>query len=146
MTHCENCNRFHCGQCLKKDGNSKFEKKQKKRDDKEDWKGKKKARPSEQTHATYEGSDNDTEGVTYDSQTGEYLGWYDWLGNTCTTSHVVNHKNAFMNYQPLKWKQVRGVGNLVTQAEGQGTIQIELNIDGKKYISTLNNVLYIPTN
>jgi len=42
MTHCKNCNRFHCGQYLKKNGNSKFEKKQKKRDAKEDWKGKKK--------------------------------------------------------------------------------------------------------
>ena len=68
------------------------------------------------------------------------------MGDTCTTSHVINNKDAFINYKPLKGKAVRGVGNLVTHAEGQGTVQIESNFDGKKFISTLENVLYIPTN
>jgi len=73
-------------------------------------------------------------------------GMIGWM--ICALPHmlVVNHKDAFMNYQPLKGKQVQDVSNLVTQAEGQGTVQIELNISGKKYISTLDNVLYIPTN
>ena len=41
---------------------------------------------------------------------------------------------------------VMGVGNVKAQAQGRGTIKLELVVNGQTYILKLQDVLYIPTN
>ena len=41
---------------------------------------------------------------------------------------------------------VIGVGNISTQAEGRGIVELESEMNGQKYIVKLNDVLYIPSN
>ena len=72
--------------------------------------------------------------------------YYDWLGDSATTSHVCNQRNAFKTFQPLIDTTVSGVGNVKAEAKGQGTVELKSTINGQKYVLELKNVLYIPTN
>ena len=76
----------------------------------------------------------------------ERLIYYDWLADTATTSHVSNCLEAFTSFKPLKDAKVTGVGNTFAQVEGRGTIKLESQIDGQKFVIELNDVLYIPSN
>ena len=60
--------------------------------------------------------------------------------------HITNQQDAFINYKPLKNAVVQGMGDLTTQAKGKGTIELESEVNRKKYILRLENVLYIPNN
>ena len=84
--------------------------------------------------------------TTYDSESGETLSWYNWLADSAATSYVTNQQNAFKTCQTFKngKGEVCGVGNIAPKAEGQGTIELESEIDGKTYTITLKDVLYIP--
>ena len=69
--------------------------------------------------------------------------YYDWLADSATTSHVTNQHNAFINYETLTNKLVLGVGNGKTCAIGCGTIELESNYNGQKFIIKLEDVLHI---
>ena len=86
---------------------------------------------------------------TYDQSTtenDERLLFYDWLADSATTSHVVNMRDAFTSFQSLQNTLVNGVGSATTHAHGRGTVEIESEVDGYKYILKLEDVLYIPSN
>ncbi len=68
-----------------------------------------------------------------------------WFADTATTSHITNMQNALVNFKPLM-KPINGVGNATTLAKGKGTIEIETQIEQKKFLLMLENVLYIPLN
>jgi hypothetical protein len=76
----------------------------------------------------------------------KHILYYDWLADSATTSHVTNQRNAFITYQPLEATTVASVGNVKTKAEGRGTIELISHHNSHKYILTLDDVLYIPTN
>ncbi|KAF8060186.1 hypothetical protein FPV67DRAFT_1362480, partial [Lyophyllum atratum] len=69
-----------------------------------------------------------------------------WFGDSATTSHVTNQRDAFITYTPLQQSVVQGVGDITARAEGRGTIELESEVDGHKYVLKLQNVLHIPTN
>ena len=90
---------------------------------------------------------NFDEPIVYDST--EYnprLIYYDWLGDSATTSHVSNRREAFKTFQPLTDTTVSGVGNVKAEAKGRGTVELKSSYEGHDYILELKNVLYIPTN
>ena len=99
--------------------------------------------------------DESEEGYNFDepnvvnSKSSEYnpcLIYYDWLGDSATTSHVCNQCEAFKTFQPLTGTRVSGVGNVKTEANGRGTVVLKSSYKGKNHIFKLKNVLYIPTN
>jgi hypothetical protein len=72
--------------------------------------------------------------------------YYDWLGDSASTSHVANQRDAFKTFQLLADTIVSGVGDKKTKAKGRGTIVSKSSYKGRKYTLELKNVLYIPTN
>jgi transposase InsO family protein len=80
------------------------------------------------------------------NQINEPLIYYDWFGDSATTSHVSNRRDIFSTYQPLHNTSVVGVGRLKAKAEGKGTIELESRYKNKMFILKLENVLHIPTN
>ena len=72
--------------------------------------------------------------------------YYDWLGDSASTSHVSNQREAFKTFQPLTGKMVSGVGNLKAEAKGRGIVELKSSYNGRNYNLQLKNVLYIPTN
>src|SRR6267378_5607278 len=98
---------------------------------------------------TFDTSDQD-EYINFDvpvsdmSTNDDRLIYYDWLADLATTSHVTNQQNAFINYEPLTNKLVLGVGNNETHVISQGTIKLESNFNGQKFIIKLEDVLHIP--
>jgi len=74
----------------------------------------------------------------YDTQ----LIFYNWLADSATTLHVCNRHEAFTNFHTT----VTGVRNLVTEAKGQGTVELMSWYNNHKYILQLEDVLYIPNN
>ncbi len=71
--------------------------------------------------------------------------YYDWLADSATTSHITNSRNAFMAYQSLK-KPISGVDNVITYAQGRGTVDIHTQVDNENFALILENVLYVPQN
>jgi hypothetical protein len=72
--------------------------------------------------------DESEEGFNFDEpdvyNSNEYnprLIYYDWLGDSATTSHVCNRREAFKTFQPLTDTTVSGVGNVKAEAKGRGT-------------------------
>jgi len=97
--------------------------------------------------------DESEEGFNFDEQnvynSNEYnprLIYYDWLGDSATTSHVSNRREAFKTFRPLTDTKVSGVGNVKTEAKGRGTVELKSTYNGHEYILELKNVLYIPSN
>ena len=90
-------------------------------------KGKSKAHVK-QTHVVDEHSEEDA--VSLDSKS-DTTSWYDWLGNTCTSSHITNQRENFITFCPSDRTKVWGVGNSETNVQGCGTVQIESTVDGK---------------
>ena len=86
---------------------------------------------------------------TYDPRNVEgiddRLFFYDWLADTATTSHITNMRDAFTTFEPLN-RNVSGVGNTKTSAEGRGTVNLTTQFDNHKYLLTLQDVLYVPSN
>jgi hypothetical protein len=46
------------------------------------------------------------------------LGWYDWLADCATTSHICNDRDLFMTYQPESNPTVTGVGDVKATMKG----------------------------
>jgi hypothetical protein len=97
--------------------------------------------------------EEDQEMYNYDScdsidlnEIDEKLIYYDWLADSATTSHVSNSLEAFTSFQPLQKARITGVGNTSTHAEGRGTVELESQMDGQRFIIKLLDVLYIPSN
>ena len=80
-------------------------------------KGKGKARV-EETHVVDEHT-SDEDVVSLGSESDETRSWYDWLGDTCASSHVTNRKENFTSFRPVDKTKVRGVGNSEIKAEGR---------------------------
>jgi hypothetical protein len=72
--------------------------------------------------------------------------WYDWLGDSASTSHVCNRREAFKTFQLLTGKTVSGVGDVKAEAKGRGTVELKSTYNGHHYILQLKDVLYIPKN
>jgi len=66
--------------------------------------------------------------------------YYDWFGDSATSSHVTNRRDIFTTYQHLHNTSVVGVGRLKAKAEGKGTIELESRYNNKTYILKLENV------
>ena len=81
--------------------------------------------------------------VNNSSEYNPCLIYYDWLGDSATTSHVCNRCEAFKTFHPLTDTTVSGVGNVKTKAKGQGTVELKSSYNGHDYILELKNVLYI---
>ena len=92
------------------------------------------------------GQFNVTTHVNNMSENDEPLIFYDWLADSATTSHICNQRGAFVNYKPVMGKTVAGVGNHQANVEGRGTVELESNYNGYKYLLRLENVLHIPSN
>ena len=75
----------------------------------------------------------------------ERLIYYDWLADSATTSHITNRRDAFIMYESLTNKVVRGVGNKLARVVGKGTIELISYFIKQKFIICLEDVLYIPT-
>ena len=88
----------------------------------------------------------DNPDVTNPDEYDTWLIFYNWLADSTTTLHICNQHQAFTNFHPLTATTVTGVGNLVTKAKGQGTVELTLWCNGHKYILQLEDVLYIPNN
>ena len=56
--------------------------------------------------------------------------YYDWLGDSATTSHVSNRRDAFKTFQPLAGTTVSGVGDVKAEAKGQGTVELTSSYKG----------------
>ena len=87
----------------------------------------------------------DEHDVNYSGEYNPPLIYYDWLGDSATTSHVTNRREAFSSFRPLKDTKVSGVGDVKTEAKGKGTVKLKSTYNGHEYIIELRNVLYIPT-
>ena len=51
----------------------------------------------EQTHVVEEHSEEDAVSLGSESDT---TSWYDWLGDTCASSHVTNQRENFITFRP----------------------------------------------
>ena len=76
----------------------------------------------------------------------EPLIYYDWFGDSASSSHVTNKRDVFTTYEPLRNTSVMGVGCIKAKAEGKGTVELQSRYNNQTYIIKLENVLYIPTN
>ena len=87
-----------------------------------------------------------SDGTYNKDEINEPVLYYDWFGDSVTTSHVTNRHELFITYQPLYNTSVVGVGRLKAKAKGRGTIELKSWYNNKTYILKLENILYIPTN
>jgi hypothetical protein len=76
----------------------------------------------------------------------ECILWYDWLADSTTTSHITNQRDILINYKPAHSTNIAGVGNINTAAIGRGTVELDTEYEGQRYILCLQDILYIPTN
>lgn len=72
--------------------------------------------------------------------------YYDCAPVIAATSHITNRRDVFVSYQPMHDTQIGGVGGRNSRVEGRGTIELESQCEGKIYVLTLQDVLYIPSN
>jgi hypothetical protein len=72
--------------------------------------------------------------------------FYDWVGDSVTTSHMCNQHDAFVSYAPTKGTSVLSVGNIEISVLGRGTVELETVCDRSRYVLQLKNVLHIPNN
>jgi hypothetical protein len=72
--------------------------------------------------------------------------YYDWLADSATTSHIVNHCDVFKTYESIKNTLITGIGGLRAHAEGQGDVSIYMTLNGETHTIHLHDVLYIPRN
>ena len=73
------------------------------------------------------------------------ISYYDWLADSCTTSHICNKHNSFIEYHPSNAK-VRGVGNTLTEIHRCGTVKVQACVNDITQILILQDVLYVPSN
>ena len=76
----------------------------------------------------------------------ESLGWYDWLADCATTSHICNDRESFKTYQLENDTTVAGVGNVKTNGKGHGMVELISTYNGCAYSMKLTNILHIPSN
>jgi Integrase core domain/GAG-pre-integrase domain len=69
---------------------------------------------------------------------------YDWMLDSCTTSHICNQREAFVEYSKLENATVQGVGNTPARAIGQGTVVVNFAVEGKDVKHRLRDVLHVP--
>ena len=146
-------------------GSKCFRNKQKRKNENEEGGKPNRARKREQAHrATEDEHERVNEGITftaeesagvcnfdtYDPHNVEEIDdrmifYSDWLADTATSSHIVNARNAFVTFNSFI-KSISGVGNVITNAQGRGTVDISTQINDKHFAMTLENVLYVPNN
>jgi len=172
ITRCDICHRFghKTEDCFSKKAKD-LKRNLKAKEGKGDKKGKKKQKKEEMNQGEEEDDDEHitfslnepSEFVFDDSEEGQFFNfdksdvnnsseydthllYYDWLGDSATTSHVSNRREAFKTFHPLSGTKVSGVGNIKTEAKGRGTVELMSTYNDKDYILEFENVLYIPTN
>jgi len=77
-------------------------------------------------------------------ESDDCLGWYDWLVDSGTTSHVTKIQSALKDYTPLQSRRIMGISDDSLEAVGQGTIELVNYIGTKSIQFKLKNVLYVP--
>ena len=65
-----------------------------------------------------------------------------WLADSAASSHLLNLRNAFLEFTPLS-KTIRGVGNTEVPVKGRGTIKLKGRTE-PGYTIVLRDVLYVP--
>src|SRR5882757_3808003 len=69
---------------------------------------------------------------------------YDWLLDSCTTSHVCAIREAFTEFRPVK-EILHGIGESGAEVIGRGTVRIKFEFDGKTFVHQLQDTLYVPS-
>ena len=59
--------------------------------------------------------------------------YYVWLADSATTSHIVNRRDVFKTYEPVKDTPITGVGGLRAQAEGRSDVDVYTMFNGKTH-------------
>ena len=72
--------------------------------------------------------------------------YYDCYAVSTATHHITSRRDAFLTYQLTHDTLIEGIGGTISRAEGRGTIELESQYGGKKYVLRLLDVLYIPGN
>ena len=81
---------------------------------------------------------------TMNDSNDDRISSYSWVADSATTSHITNQRSAFIEYMPLQEKKITGIGNIGTEAQGCGTIQIVSCVNEKNITITLRDTLYAP--
>ncbi|KAJ3543106.1 hypothetical protein NMY22_g3260 [Coprinellus aureogranulatus] len=69
---------------------------------------------------------------------------YDWLLDSCTTSHICTSREAFSDYRELHNGTVQGIGPNPARALGRGTVAVHFTINGQTLRHHLRDVLHVP--
>jgi len=72
--------------------------------------------------------------------------YYDWLADSATTSHIVNWRDIFKTYEPVKNTPITGVGGLRAQAMGRSNVNVYMTINSETFTIHLCDILYVPRN
>ena len=73
--------------------------------------------------------------------------YYDWLGDSATTFHVVAQQEAFTLYTPVtEAEAISGMGGMKARIAGCGTIEVISMCNSQEYILELHDVLHVPSN
>jgi GAG-pre-integrase domain len=83
--------------------------------------------------------------VNYGDDNDNAISFYDWLADSCMTSHICNSRDAFKTYENLADAAVRGVSNITTKALGCRTVRLCSRVNDKSYTLILQDVLHVPT-
>jgi len=66
-----------------------------------------------------------------------------WLADSATSSHLLNQRETFTEFTPLK-RSIRGVGNTDVPVKGRGTVKLTSQTNGQTITIVIRDVLYVP--
>jgi hypothetical protein len=80
-----------------------------------------------------------------DNDNDDVVSFYNWLVDSCMTSHICNSRDSFATYEDLADATVRSVGNITTKVLGRGTVRLRSHVNDKTYVLILQDVLHVPS-
>ncbi|CAA7262638.1 unnamed protein product [Cyclocybe aegerita] len=107
-------------------------------------KGRKGPNRAGRTHQAAEDANNSLNDTLYMANSTYTFSKYDWLLDSCTTSHIFPVREAFSDYRPLTDSPIQGVSSSPAQAKGRGTIIVNFAVEGKNVRHQLRDVLHVP--
>ena len=103
------------------------------------WKRKGKAE-----HKANFADDKDPFEVAYLANKGDMFTAYDWLADSGSSTHIAIKRNVFKEYKELNDETIKGIGGQRITAAGRGTVILTFEVNGKKILHTLRDVLHVP--
>ena len=69
-----------------------------------------------------------------------------WVADSGASEHMTDSRSSFATFTPILpgATTVTGVGGVKLQVLGQGTVRINIRIEGEEHQGVLHNVLYVP--